>query len=111
MSVGGIGSPIPSKEEENKHFPKGFFDGMCLLPSFYQPETEDLRWATHNNVRKSLFFAVFRNIKYTEFQRLKDEKEDFFELMDPLEVTDQEGWIDLFVEKYWSKEKTNARLI
>ena len=59
---------------------------MCLLPSFYQPETEALRWATHNNIRKTLWFTVFRRIKFVEFKRLKDNENDEFELVEPLEV-------------------------
>lgn len=85
--------------------PNGFLNapGMCLLPSFYQPETEELRWSTHLNIRKTLFFGVFRNIKYCEFQRLKSEQNDWFELekVDPIE---KEGWLDQWVEKNWTKE-------
>ena len=49
--------------------PQGFLDseGMCLLPTFYKPETEELRWSCHYNVRKMLFHSVFRNVKYCEF--------------------------------------------
>ncbi len=63
---------LPSKAFLIFKFLGGFADqpGICLTPSFYMPETEDLRWATHNGIRKTLFFAAFRNIKYVEFKRL-----------------------------------------
>ena len=98
--------------EENKLLPRGFLDaaGMCLLPTFYQPETEELRWATHLNIRKTLFFAVFRNIKYCEFRRLKSEDNDFFEL-EKVDPNEPEGTIDKLVEQYWSKEKERGRLV
>ena len=52
----------------------GFLDqkGICLSPSFYMPENEDLRWGTHNGIRKTLFFSIFRDIKFAEFRRLKN---------------------------------------
>merc|ERR1712153_108344 len=51
--------------------PPGFLDDVCLLPSFYQPETNDLRWGTHQNVRRSLFFSIFRDVKYVEYKRMQ----------------------------------------
>ena len=63
-------SIIP-KRYDDPTLPPGFLDHCCLLPSFYQPETDELRWATHQNIRRTLFFAVFRDIKYCEFKRLK----------------------------------------
>ena len=92
--------------------PKGFLDapGMCILPSFYQPETEELRWATHLNIRKTLNFAVFRNIKYCEFKRLKNEDDDFFEL-EKVDPSEKEGFIDSAVETYWTKEKERGKLL
>ena len=53
---------------------------MCLQPNFYMPENEELRWATHNSIRKTLFFNVFRSIKNVEFRRLKN-PEDYFEFV------------------------------
>ena len=111
MVQGGLGAPIPDVAEENKQFPKGFFDGMCLLPTFYQPETESLRWATHNNIRKTLFFSVFRNIKQAEYKNLKDEENDSFELIEPIENSQHEGWVDWFIETYYSKEKQSGKLL
>mgnify|MGYP000891427377 CR=1 FL=1 len=106
-------SKMPTKEEMAHALPTGFLDapGMCILPSFYQPETEDLRWATDFNIRKTLFFSVFRSVKYVEFKRLVDQEKDFFELesIEPLE--NGEGWIDKFVEKYISKEATRGKLL
>ena len=74
------------------------------------PENEQLKWATHNNVRRTLFFSVFRSIKYVEFKRLKNEEEDFFELVTPIEK-DKEGFIDKFIENYITKEKVGGKLI
>ena len=89
----------------------GFCDrkGLYLLPSFYKPETEDLRRTTHNNIRLTLFESVFRNIKYCEYKRLKNQEEDYFRIkkIEP----EKEGQMDLFIEKYWSKEKTDGNLI
>ena len=61
------------------HHLAGFLDqsGICLLPSFYMPETETLKWSTHNGIRKTLFFSAFRNVKYIEYKRLKNEEEHF----------------------------------
>ena len=85
--------------EEAKLLPDGFLNapGMCLLPTFYQPETEELRWATHLNIRKTLFFQVFRNIKYCEFKHLKSEDDDFFEL-DKVDPNESEGTLDKLIE-------------
>ena len=65
--------------------------GLCLQPSFYMAENEDLKWGTHNGIRKTLFFAIFRDIKYVEFKRLKS-KDEFFEL-GKIEQW-EEGWLD-----------------
>ena len=72
------------------------------------PETEVLRWSTHNGIRKTLFFTVFRQVKYLEYKRLKNE-EEFFELkhIEPCE----EGIIDKFVETYISKEALTGKLM
>jgi len=48
------------------------------------PENEELKIATHHNIRRTLFFSVFRNVKYVEYQRLKSE-EEYFELIEPIE--------------------------
>lgn len=71
------------------------------------PENEDLKWHTHNNIRKTLFFSVFRTIKYVEYKRLKSE-EDFFELqkIEPWE----ESLIDRWLDKYYSKDSTGKLL-
>ena len=100
------------RKEEVSYLPKGFIDapGMCLLPTFYQPETEELRWSTHLNVRKTLFFGVFRNIKFCEFKRLKNEDDDFFEL-EKVDPNEPEGTFDKWIETKWSKEKERGRLI
>ena len=98
--------------DEESQLPKGFLDakGMCLLPSFYQPETEVLRWSTHLNIRKTMFYQAFRNIKYCEFKRLKNEEDDCFEL-DQVDPSEPEGAIDKWVETYWSREKARGKLI
>ena len=83
---------------------------MCLLPSFYQPETEVLRWSTHLNIRKTMFYQAFRNIKYCEFKRLKNEEDDCFEL-DKVDPSEPEGLIDKWVETYWSHEKARGKLL
>lgn len=49
------------------YFTEGFFEDQILQPSFYMPENEDLKMATHHNIRRTLFFSVFRNVKYVEF--------------------------------------------
>jgi len=99
-------------KEEAKHIPDGFLNapGMCILPQFYMPETEELRWATHLNIRKSLFFNVFRSVKYCEFKRLKSEEEDFFELEKIVPLKD-EHLIDKVIEKFWSGEKQRGKLL
>ena len=91
--------------------PPGFldFESLCLLPSFYQPETEDLRWQTHYNIRKTLFDAVFRNVKYCEYKRLHDHEEDYF-AVDKIEDVG-EGALDMWIEKYWSGEQARGKLI
>ena len=73
-----------------------------MLPTFYQPETEALWWATHNNIKKTLFFSVFRSVKYIEYKRLKNEKDGF--TLDSV-AEGGEAFIDKFLETYWSKEK------
>ena len=98
--------------EESKLLPDGFLNAasMCLLPTFYQPETEELRWATHLNIRKTLFFSVFRNIKYCEFKHLKNEEDDFFEL-ELVDPSEKEGMLDKMIEQYWSNEKARGKLV
>ena len=88
----------------------GFLDqeGICLQPTFYMPENEELRWSTHNGIRKTLFFSIFRSVKYLEYKRLQNEQE-FFELgkITPWE----EGLLDRFVENFVTREKATGRLI
>lgn len=59
--------------ENAQDVPEGFLDRICVLPSFYMPETEDLKITTHNNIKRILFFHTWRSIKYVEFQRLNDD--------------------------------------
>ena len=72
------------------------------------PENEELKWSTHNGIRKTLFFSVFREIKYLEFKRLKSEDE-FFELRTIEPWT--EGMIDRFFERYITREAVTGKLI
>ena len=101
----------PNLDEFQSKLPPGFLDfkGLCLLPSFYQPETEDLRWQTHHNIRKTLYDSVFRKIKYCEYARLKDEESDSF-MIEKIE-DGEEGSMDIWIEKYWSREKGNGKLL
>ena len=101
---------MPSKEEIESTVPKGFLDSkdLCVLPTFYQPETEELRWATHQTIRKTLFGHVWRQVKYCEFKRLKSEH-DFFELESV--KTAEEGFFDTMVDQYWSQEKQRGKLL
>ena len=69
-----------------------------------------MRQSTYLNIRKTLFFAVFRNVKYCEFRRLKNEEDDYFEL-ESVTAGEPEGLYDKFVETYWSKEKERGKLI
>ena len=78
---------------DDPSLPPGFLDDVCLLPSFYQPETNDLRWATHQNIRRSLYFAAFRDIKYCEFRRMQKGYPDGNFQLGAVEKTD-EGWLD-----------------
>ena len=104
-------SQPPNPQQLQGTLPPGFLDvkGLCLLPSFYQPETEDLRWQTHHNVRRTLFDAVFRNIKYCEYRRLRNQEEDYF-VIDKIE-DDEEGAMDIWIETYWSREKARGKLM
>ncbi len=72
------------------------------------PETEELRWSTHNGIRKTLFFSAFRNIKYVEFKRLTNE-EDYFELnkIEPC----SEGMVDRIIDRYITREAASGRLV
>ena len=103
-------SAVPENPKEEKSVPEGFLDqpGLCVLPSFYMPETESLRWCTHNNIRKTLFYQQFRNLKYCEFKRLRNEADSF--VLDKVELC-EEGVIDKFIEQYWSKEKETGKLV
>ena len=95
---------------KDEFVPSGFLDtnGMCVLPSFYQPETESLRWATHNNIRRTMFHHVWRSVKYVEYLRLQSESDSF----DFNQVTPgRESWFDIFVETYISGEKKTGRLL
>ena len=100
---------IPSHLDDPS-LPPGFLDDICLLPSFYQPETNELRWATHQNVRRSLFFSIFRDIKYVEFKRMQWFYSKGSFQIDSFEKS-QEGFVDTFFEKYITKEKSRGRLI
>ena len=51
---------------------------------------------------------MWRNLKYCAFKRLKSEN-DSFELDSVTEGV--EGLFDIFIEKYWSKEKIRGKLI
>lgn len=88
---------------------EGFLEDHILSPSFYMPENEELKISTHNNIRKTMFYSVFHNIKFLEFKRLKSEDE-YFELKEPIEAW-KEGYIDYYVEKYFSKEKARGKLL
>ena len=85
-----------------------------MLPSFYKPETEELKWSCHYNVRKMLFMDVFRNLKYCEFKRLKND-EATFELgqisADPSDPNCKEHLFDRLIETYWSDEKRRGKLV
>ena len=72
------------------------------------PETEELRWNTHNSIRKTLFFSAFRLIKYTEYRRLSSE-DDSFELKT---ITPwSEGFLDRVIDTYITREKRDGRLV
>ena len=58
-------------EYADESLPSGFLEDQIILPSFYQPETDALRWATHQNIRRTLFYSLFRDIKYCEYKRVK----------------------------------------
>jgi len=73
------------------------------------PENEELKLTTHNNIRKTMFYSVFHNIKYLEFKRLKSE-EEYFELKEPIESW-KEGYVDFFIEKFISREKSKGKLL
>ncbi|CDW74613.1 UNKNOWN [Stylonychia lemnae] len=94
---------------EDISLPQGFLDDQILSPSFYMPENEELKYGTHNNIRRTLFYSIFRNVKYVEFKRLKSE-DDYFELKTPVEPWD-EGLYDRFMEKFITKEKQRGKLI
>ena len=100
----------PVGRPDSNLFP-GFCDrpGLYLLPSFYKPETEDLRKTTHNNIRMTLFDSVFRKIKYCEYKRLSNQEEDYFRIkrIEPVE----ESIMDVWIEQYWSREKADGSLI
>ena len=74
----------------------------------YQPETEALWWATHNNIRKTLFFALFRSIKYVEYKRLVDDRDGF--TLDKV-TESKESLIDKFLDTYWGKEMQRGKLM
>eukprot|EP00347_Sterkiella_histriomuscorum_P009109 403342487 len=103
---GGEGS---SPQKDDISLPDGFLDDQILSPSFYMPENQELKRGTHNNIRRTLFYSLFRNVKYLEYKRLKSE-DDYFELKSPIESWD-EGYYDRFVEKYITKEKARGKLL
>jgi hypothetical protein len=73
------------------------------------PENEELKQATHKNIRRTLFYSVWRSVKYMEFRRLRS-PEDYYELQHPIEDW-EEGLFDRFVETYVTKEKATGRLL
>lgn len=73
------------------------------------PENEELKMGTHNNIRRTLFYSVFRNVKYLEYKRLASE-DDFFELKTPIEPW-KESYFDKFIEYYISGEKKRGKLL
>ena len=73
-----------------------------------------LRWATHFNIRKTLFYAAWRQIKYCEFKHLSNQNEDSFELESIVadsEKVPADTNIEKLIETYWSKEKLKGRLL
>ena len=98
---------VSSEEFVDPLVPPNFFNDTYLLPSFYMPENKELLIATHNNIRRSMFYQAFRDIKYTEFKRLKID-EDFFEFKSLEEG--KEGWFDYYNDHYIQPER-NFRLL
>ena len=94
---------MPAKFNDGS-IPKGFLDDVLLLPSFYQPETEELRWATHANIVKSMFYTLWRDIKWCEFKRLNSG--GTFQLGEI--IKDHETWFDKW---YTSEETRRGKLI
>ena len=88
--------------------PDSFMNHLTLSPSFYMPENDALKYATHNNIRTTLFYQIFRSIKYLEFKHVR--KDEWFELK-TITCSQQEGLLDKFVETYVSKEKEKGKLI
>ena len=100
---------IPKKFDDGT-LPEGFLDDVCLLPTFYQPETDELRWATHQNIRRTLFFSLFRDIKYCEFKRMQWAYPDGTFQLNKIEKT-HDGRISSLIEQYLTKEKVRGRMI
>ena len=100
---------IPKKFDDGT-LPEGFLDDICLLPTFYQPETDELRWATHQNIRRTLFFSLFRDIKYCEFKRMQWAYPDGTFQLNKIEKT-HDGRISSLIEQYLTKEKVRGRMI
>uniref|UniRef100_A0A7S3CTP8 Uncharacterized protein n=1 Tax=Strombidium rassoulzadegani TaxID=1082188 RepID=A0A7S3CTP8_9SPIT len=96
---------IPREYLDNS-VPPGFLDDVCLLPTFYQPETEQLKWATHQNIRKSIYFQAFRDIKYCEFKRLSKLKSSYpdatFQLGEVVKA--EEAYFDKLIDKLTTRE-------
>ena len=67
---------ISAEDTNDPTVPPNFFNDTYLLPSFYMPENKELLIQTHNNIRRSMFYQTFRDIKYTEYRRLKAGKFD-----------------------------------
>mmetsp|Transcript_14190 Transcript_14190/g.16419 ORF Transcript_14190/g.16419 Transcript_14190/m.16419 type:complete len:173 (-) Transcript_14190:50-568(-) len=98
---------VAPEEFEDHMVPSNFFNDTYLLPSFYMPENKELLIATHNNIRRSMFYQAFRDVKYTEYRRLKVD-DDFFEFKSLEDA--QEGWLDYFNDHYLQPER-NHRLL
>ena len=96
-------SPAERKLMHDPLVPENFFSDVILRPSFYMPETDELKFGTHNNIRRTIFFATFQRIKELEYSYLKRD-EDFFEFV-RLDNNASEGWIDFMLDRYLSKDR------
>lgn len=84
-----------------------------VLPTFYQPETKELAFATHNNIRRSMFFAAFRSVKYVEYKHLSNKQDSFdFDRVEKTGTHSEEGYIDWAWETYGpGNEKKDGKLL
>lgn len=70
-------------------------------------------------MRKTLFYAVWRQIKYCEFKNLSNQDEDSFALESIVAASDggnesvvpADTYLENLIETYWSKEKQRGRLL